>query len=62
MAVVAATALVLPAPIVVLLALVVATATVVDAVGMRRPATVDRRAPTVLSRGVATQLAVRTAS
>lgn len=59
MAVVAATALVLPAPIVVLLALVVATATVVDAVGMRRPATVDRRAPTVLSRGVATQLAVR---
>ena len=52
LAAVAATALVLPPPLVVTAVLAVAAAVVVDALAARRPPRVERRAPTILARGV----------
>jgi uncharacterized protein (DUF58 family) len=61
LAALAAAALVVPAPVVVLAALALGAATVVDALAVRRPPEVDRRLPTVLARGVPASLAVTAA-
>ena len=55
----AAAALVVPVPLVLLGALVLATATVVDAAAARRPPPVARSVPSVLARGVPAPLVVR---
>jgi uncharacterized protein (DUF58 family) len=56
--VVAATALVLPGPVVVAAALAVVAAAAVDALAVRRPPTIDRRAPKILARGVPAPLGI----
>jgi uncharacterized protein (DUF58 family) len=58
LAALAVTALVLPAPVVVAAALVLIVMTAVDALAVREPPSVERRAPTILARGVPAPLAL----